>query len=126
MTEWYMAHGMPPYLDSELVVFHENPSLSVVLRMDRQLREVLPKIHKSSDLHPWRLSAWIALGKAVLSPLWRARKLIRYGGHLELGHGSLLLATPLLLVYGLADVLAVLAIILVPGLSKRWIQYQNG
>lgn len=126
MTEWYTAQGTPPYLDGELVVFHEDPSFSVVLRMDRQLREVLQTIRHASDLRPWRLGAWIAMGKAVLSPLWRARKLVRFGGHLGLGYGSLLLAMPVLLLYGLADVLAVLAMILVPGLGDRWIRYQNG
>jgi len=126
LTEWYRARGRGPLLARDLVVYHEDPSYSVTLRMDRQLREVLWSATGLDDLRPWKVSAWRALGKACLSPLWRGRKLVRYGRHVGMNPVSIALSVPMLVLYGVADVAAVLTMMLVPSVGERYLRYQNG
>lgn len=125
LTQWYRRHGNPVLLDRQLVVYHENPSFSPKLRMERQLRETMRTVRHSREMRPWCPKAWWILIKAALSPLWRGRKLFRYGRHLGMTPGSMLLALPVLLLYGIADVVSVLLLILWPPLARRWVGYQN-
>ncbi|MGZ8217158.1 glycosyltransferase family A protein, partial [Methylomagnum sp.] len=126
LTEWYRSRGQTPILDRDLVVYHEDSSYSLKLRLDRQLREILYFLRSQEELRPWRKGAWVALSKALTSVWWRSQKLVRYGRHLDMGAASITLALPVVLVYAILDIISVSLMIAVPALGNRWFRYQNG
>jgi hypothetical protein len=125
LTDWYKAKGTTVRLERRMVIYHEDPSYSLKLRMDRQLRELLCSVEGTGALWPWRAGTWVALGKAVLSPAWRLRKLLRYGRHVGMGPLDIVMSLPVLGLYALADVTGVLTMMVAPGLGRRWLRYQN-
>ncbi|MEB3165281.1 MAG: glycosyltransferase family 2 protein [Cyanobacteriota bacterium] len=126
LSQWFSQQGHPPRLVPELAIYHEDPSFSLKLRMDRQLREVFCHVASEQSLRPWTRDGLVAAAKAVLSPAWRARKIFRYGHHVGLGWFEKALAMPVILVYGLFDCIAVTVLLLSPSLRCNYIRYQNG
>jgi hypothetical protein len=126
LTDWYGARGRPPRLDPRLLIFHEDPSGSLRLTLERHLREHLKH---AGEVDALRLSS--AAGRRALRSAWqslpkRARKLARWGEHAGLGRGDRALASVVLPMYSLLDLLAVTLVIGVPSLRRRWLEYQNG
>lgn len=109
-----------------MVIYHEDPSFSLKLRMDRQLREVFGHVRSEQSLRPWTRDGSMAAVKALLSPVWRACKIFRYGHHVGLNPIDKILGLPLVLLYGLLDCLALITLFLVPELRKNYFRYQNG
>lgn len=126
MTDWFTKQGHPPLLVPELRIYHEDPSFSLLLRMDRQLREVFSHVRSEKDLRLWKRDGAVALSKAVLSPAWRARKLFFYGQNVGLGFFKKLLGIPVVIFYGVLDWIAAVVLFIVPSLRKRYFRYQNG
>lgn len=126
MTDWFAGQGHPPLLVREMVVHHEDPSFSLVLRMDRQLREVFSHVRSESDLRPWTKPGLIAATKALLSPVWRGRKLMFHGHHVGLGVVEKAIGIPIVVFYGLLDWVSAVALFTVPSFRRRYFRYQNG
>ena len=126
LTEWFNRAGHPPLLVPAMTIRHEDPSFSLRLRMDRQLREVFGHVRSEKDLRPWTKDGMLAAAKAILSPGWRARKLLRYGHHVGLGVIGKLMGLPLVLFYGLLDCGAAALLFTVPSLRRSYFRYQNG
>jgi len=126
MTDWFTQQGHPPLLVPELTIYHEDPSFSFVLRMDRQLREVFSHVNSEKNLRLWKKDGAVAFTKALFSPAWRARKLFCYGQNVGLGFLKKLLGIPLVIFYGLLDWIAAVALFVVPSLRRRYFRYQNG
>lgn len=126
MTQWFARQGHPPLLVREMVIHHEDPSFSLVLRMDRQLREVFSHVRSEKDLRPWTKPGIIALTKALLSPVWRGRKLMRHGHHVGLGVAEKAIGMPVVVFYGLMDWASAAVLFAVPSLRRRYFRYQNG
>lgn len=126
MTEWFTRQGHPPLLVPAMTIYHEDPSFSLVLRMDRQLREVFSHVRAEQELRPWTKPGIVAATKALLSPAWRARKLFFHGHHVGLGLVEKAIGIPLVLFYGLLDWVAAALLFAVPSLRRRYLRYQNG
>ena len=126
LTDWYGARGRPPRLDPRLLIFHEDPSGSLRLTLERHLREHLKH---AGEVDALCLSS--AVGRRALRSAWqslrkRAHKLECWGEHAGLGRGDRAVASVVLPIYSLLDLLAVTLVIGIPSLRQRWLDYQNG
>ena len=127
LTNWYRDRGHSPVLDQQLIIHHEDPSLSVPLLLDRHLREHLQ--HVIFQGRPLGLRT--QMGRRALTSAWsswrrRRNKIALYGRPVGLQAKEEMLANYIIGLYWVLDIAAVLVVLSVAPVKRRWLHYQNG
>lgn len=126
LTDYYRERGEGPDLEPSMQVDHDDCSFSLVLLIERHLREHLKHIESAEELGIATASGRAALRSALWSMTRRWHKLRDYGQAVGIGRTGMLFAIVALPLYWLMDCVAVFLTVSIPGLGRRWVAYQNG
>ncbi|MEA2569410.1 MAG: hypothetical protein QOI24_1411 [Acidobacteriota bacterium] len=126
LTDHYRKHGEGLHIEPRMLVEHEDCSFSPPLIMERHLREHLKHISSTDELGIATTAGKAALRSALRSMIHRWHKLRIYGDAVDIGRTGFLLASFLLPLYWVLDLVAVFITLACSGLGRRWIAYQNG
>lgn len=122
LTEHARRSGAPLRLDPNMTVLHEDISFSPKALLERHLREIFSM---DESLHSDRrlLSAFLI---ALKSPYWRYARVKSYAPFFGWKRLRIASSLPVLALYGLIDVCAMLVLAISPRLQKKWFKYQFG
>ena len=118
--------GQPALVEPRMRIFHEDPSFSVSLLLERHLREVFGFVSQKPPLTRARL-----LRTAFRSTLARIKtrfaRLWKYAPYFGWSPVKVVAATPVLAFYTVLNLAAFAVLAAKPGLLDRWLRYQfNG
>jgi len=122
LTEYAIRSGAPLLLDPGMKVLHEDMSFSFKALLDRHLREIFSMDEVYHSDHTIRNALIVALK----SPRWRYARVKKYAPSFGWKKPRIMASFPVLGLYGLLDVCAVLVLAISPNLLRKWLRYQFG
>ena len=118
-------NGLPPLVEPRMRIFHEDPSFSFSLLLERHLREVFGFVSQRPPLTRARLLA--AASRSALARIkTRFARLRTWGPHFGWSPLETAAAAPVLGFYAVLNLAALAALAAKPSLLDRWLRYQFG
>jgi hypothetical protein len=128
MTDAYRQRGPIPIVP-DMLIYHENSTFSIRGLLDRQLREIF-SVSDQVERDGARPNPSALFRKVMQTALKRPgrqlRLVRRFGRSLGIRPWHAPLVWTMLSLHALLNIVASLAILVSPGLTRRWLHYQFG